>query len=212
MMETTATETVEGLKSTIADTFEINIFRRWGQGLQEGAKRGLGSVVDLLDRSQNALEDVGDTLYELGATASSWAADKLMDAVNAIKEITSSADFKNAGLGDQIKMLWDGVIGNPVAEWWDNTVVPWWDNTAVPWLEEKAADAGSAIGTGLTQGLLTLFGASDTLIDGAEEGAGIAGSFVQGFLTGSTGPPSRTRLLTPLEMYGTPYPHGQKLY
>lgn len=187
MMETTATETVEGLKSTIADTFEINIFRRWGQGLQEGAKRGLGSVVDLLDKSENALADVGDTLYELGATASSWAADKLMDAVNAIKEITSSADFKNAGLGDQIKMLWDGVIGNPVAEWWDNTVVPWWDNTAVPWLEEKAAGAGQAIGTGLTKGLLTLFGASDTLIDGTEQGAGIAGSFVQGFLDGFDG-------------------------
>lgn len=187
MMETTATETVKGLKSTIEDTFEINIFRRWGQGLQDGAKRGLGSVVDLLDKSENALADVGDTLYELGATASNWAADKLMDAVNAINEITSSADFKNAGLGDQIKMLWDGVIGNPLADWWDNTVVPWWDNTAVPWLEEKAAGAGQAIGTGLTKGLLTLFGASDTLIDGAEQGAGIAGSFVQGFLDGFDG-------------------------
>lgn len=187
MMDSVATETVEGLMSTIEDTFEINIFRRWGQGLQEGARRGLGSVVELLDKSENALADVGDTLFELGSVASNWVADKLMDAVSAINKITSSADFKNAGLGDQIKMLWDGVIGNPIADWWSDTVVPWWDSTVIPWIEDKAAGAGTAIGTGLTKGLLTLFGASDTLIDGAKEGAGIAGSFVQGFLDGFDG-------------------------
>lgn len=77
MMETTANETVEGLKSQLEDTFEINIARRWGQGLQDGAKRGLGSVLELLNRSEGSLEKFGDTVYEIGQNLSNWAADKL---------------------------------------------------------------------------------------------------------------------------------------
>lgn len=187
MMSKTANETVSGLKSQIEDTFEINTFRRWGQGLQDGAKKGLGSVVKLLNASEEGLISVGDTLYELGKTASNWVADKLWDAVKTIQDITSSSEFKSADLGGKVKMLWSGVVGDPVSEWWSTTVVPWWNYTAVPWIEDKAASAGKMIGTGMTQGLMALFGAGDTLIDGTEQGAGIAGSFVKGFVDGFDG-------------------------
>lgn len=181
MMETTANETVGGLWSQIQDAFEINIFRRWGQGLQDGAKRGFGAILDLLDSSEDALATFGDMVYDIGKSLSNWAADKLENVVATVKEITGTEEFQNASLGGKISMLWEGVVSNPLAEWWSSTVVPWWDSTAVPWLAERAASMGAAIGQGLTSALVTLFGGSDALIDGAEQGATIAGSFVQGF-------------------------------
>ena len=77
MMDKTANETVSGLWSQIEDTFEINVFRRWGQGLQDGAKKGFGSIVDLLDSSEDALKKFGDMLYDIGKEISNWGADKL---------------------------------------------------------------------------------------------------------------------------------------
>lgn len=185
MMDKTANETVEGLKSQIEDAFEINVFRRWGQGLQAGAKEGLGSLVGLLNDSEGALQDLGDTLYEVGRTASEWLADKLNGTISKIKEITSSFDFKNASLGEKIKMLWNGVIADPISRWWDETVVPWWDNKAVPWLADKAGDIGEAIGSGLGNGLQALLGVD--VVDAAEDGISIGASFARGFAEGFDG-------------------------
>ncbi len=185
MMEKTANETAAGLWSQIEDTFEINIFRRWGQGLQDGAKKGFGSIVELLDEADASLATFGDTVYKVGKTISNYLADRLKDAVATVQDITRSAEFKNASLGEKISMLWKGVIANPFSEWWKNTVMPWWDGTAVPWLSEKAAKLGKSIGTGLSKGLLALLGVD--YVGAAEDGASIAGGFVKGFLDGFDG-------------------------
>ena len=176
MMDKTANETVTGLWSQIEDTFEINIFRRWGQGLQDGAKSAFGSIVKLLDEADGALEEFGDTVYAVGKKISTWLADKLENAVERITEITSTFEFKEATLGGKIKMLWDGVIADPLKEWWDNGGR---DKTA-----ETAGKIGSWIGEMLTKGLLALFGATDILDEGVgtDAGSSVAGSFVQGFL------------------------------
>lgn len=176
MMDKTANETVEGLWSQIQDTFEINILRRWGQGLQDGAKRGFGSIVELLNEADGALEEFGDTVYEVGENVSDWLADKFENAVKRITEITGSFEFKNASLGEKISMLWNGVIVDPLEEWWEGGGQ---EKTA-----ETAGKIGSWIGEMLTKGLLALFGATDVLDEGvgSEAGSSIAGSFVQGFM------------------------------
>lgn len=176
MMDKTANETVEGLKSQLEDTFEINILRRWGQGLQDGAKRGFGEIVTLLDKADGALEQFGDTVYEVGKTISNWAADKLENTIKRITEITDSYEFRNASLGEKISMLWNGVIVDPLKEWWEGGGQ---QKTA-----ETAGKIGSWMGEMLTKGLLALFGATDVLDDGigTDAGSNIAGSFVQGFL------------------------------
>lgn len=119
MMDRTANETVEGLKSQIEDAFEINIFRRWGQGLQDGAKRGFGGVVKLLDEADTALDKFGDLLYEIGNKASNWLADKFENAIDRIMTIMDSYEFKNASMGEKVSMLWKGVVADPMKEWWD---------------------------------------------------------------------------------------------
>lgn len=174
MMEKTANETVEGLWSQIQDTFEINILRRWGQGLQDGAKRGFGSIVDLLGTADKALTDFGDTIYAVGKSLSNWAADKLEKAVKTIKEVTQTDTFKNASLGGKIKILWNEVIAEPFSKWWEGT--------GKAKVAEIAGSVGKAVGTGITGGLLALLGITSE--DALADGVSIGGSFVEGFLEG----------------------------
>ena len=176
MMDSMANETVEGLGSQIADAFNINVVRRWGQGLQDGAKRGFGSVVDLLDEAEGSLEKFGDTVYEIGKSFSNWAADKFEKSIARILEITDSYDFKNANLGEKISMLWNGVIVDPLKEWWENGGQ---QKTA-----ETAGDIGAWMGKAITSGLLTLFGVTDVFADsdfGESGGMSVAQSFAKGF-------------------------------
>ena len=179
MMDRTANETVEGLKSQLEDTFEINIFRRWGQGLQDGAKKGLGSVVSMLDTADKGLAKFGDTLYDLGSTISNYLANKLEYAVALINEVTGSDAFKNATLGGKFKILWDELISTPFSNWWNTK--------GQKKFSEVSGKIGKSIGTGITKGLLALFGASDSIIDGTEAGASVAGSFCKGFRDGFDG-------------------------
>lgn len=179
MMDSMANETVEGLISQMKDVFNINIVRKWGQGLQDGAKRGLGTLLGLLDNAEGALESMGDTVYELGATISNWAADKLENAVKRITEITETDEFKNATLGGKISLLWNGVVVDPLKEWWEGGG----RDKAI----ETAGKIGEWMGEAITSGLLAILGVTDILDDetagkmGEEGGMTIAQSFAKGF-------------------------------
>lgn len=145
MMNSMANETVEGLWSQITDVFEINIFRKWGQGLQDGAKRGFGTVTQLLEGAEDGLSKLGDMLYEIGKTASNWVADKLQVVVDKIMQITDTYEFQNADLGGKISMLWKGIVADPLTEWWENGGR---DKTI-----DTARDIGSAIAKGIFEAI-----------------------------------------------------------
>lgn len=185
MMDKTANETVEGLKSQIEDAFEINVFRRWGQGLQDGAKKGLGYVVDLLDSGKDGLKAFGDTVYEIGKEISNWGADKLEKFVKNLTALTQSDAFKNASLADKIKMIWNGTIMDPLKRWWNSDEVQSWIEEKKKWLAEKAAGWGESLGKGLTTGLLALFGVDVSGV--VEGGVNVGASFAKGFAEGFDG-------------------------
>ena len=173
-MERTANETVEGLKSQLADTFEINVMRKWGQGLQDGAKRGLGSVLALLDKSEDSLASFGDTVYEIGKELSNWAADKLEGTIDKILEVSESEEFKNASFGGKIKIMWDEVIAKPFGEWWDSK--------GKSFVASKMENLGEGLGSGMSKGLMALLGVDVVGITG--EASSIGGSFASGFAKG----------------------------
>lgn len=178
MMDATANETVQGLKSQIADAFEISIFRRWGQGLQDGARQGLGSVVELLNTAEDGLSNVGDLLYDLGSSISGWFADRFANAVERVNEITDTFDFQNASLGEKFSMLWKGVISDPIKEWWSENQ----DEFA-----KKASDLGQKAGRALSDGIKAILGIADVFDDTSlseNGGASIAQSFAKGFVDG----------------------------
>ena len=178
MMDRMGTQTVEGLKSTLEDTFEINVARKWGQGLQEGAKRGLGAVVELLDDADYALSEFGDLVYEVGSNISGWFADRFENAIDRAVEIMDSFEFSEASLPEKIGMLFKGVITDPLKEWWET------DGRDLA--AEKAADFGSWLGKGITEGvemlsngILYMLGLTPEKASG--EGKGIGASFWDAF-------------------------------
>lgn len=180
MMNKTANETMSGIRSQIGDTFEIAIFRRWGQGLQDGAKKGFGSVLELLDSSEAGLKKVGDLLFDLGSNISNWFANRMKAAVEIATALTETEEFKNAGLGGKIKILWDGIVADPIKEWWNGGG------------EQKAAATmgkiGSWLGKTISNILIGALNGTDALNGGGPEsvgektGSSIAESFVRGFL------------------------------
>lgn len=164
MMDSMANETVEGLWSQITDVFEINIFRKWGQGLQDGAKRGFGTVVQLLDEAEGALSEFGDMLYEIGKTASNWVADKFQGVVDKILEITDTFEFHNADLKGKISMLWKGLVSDPLKEWWENS--------GRDSFIEAGGKFGTWLGESITKGVEFLSGGILSLLGLDETGVG----------------------------------------
>lgn len=176
MMDKTANETVSGLKSQLEDVFEINIARRWGQGLQDGAKRGLGSIVELLNTAEKSLENFGDLVYDVGHELSNWAAGKLDKVVSTINDIAATDMFKEANIGKKAKMLWQGLVSDPLAEWWENGGQ---EKTA-----ETAGKIGNWMGQTLSNAILGILGVSDLLNEEFDTSAGmsVAQSFTKGFV------------------------------
>ena len=181
MMDSMANETVEGLWSQVQDTFEINVFRKWGQGLQDGAKKGFGTVLQLLEESEDALSEFGDLLYDVGKKISNWFAEKFQKAVDKILEITDTFEFKEASLGEKIAMLWKNVVADPIKKWFSEL---WTDEENI----EKATSFGQSFAEALTKGILAILGITDIFADtgaGAEsKGSNIAQGFAKGFVDG----------------------------
>ena len=181
MMDKTANETVDGLKSQIEDAFEINILRKWGQGLQDGAKRGLGSVLELLDSSEETLGKIGDTVYDIGKDLSNWAADKLEGTIDKILKVTDSAAFKNADTFGKVKILWDEVIAKPFGSWWDSTGQAWFEEKAKAATKSIAGAIVDVAGETLNLGFNALLNSGPL---GKTIAAGLAFKVAQGVMNG----------------------------
>lgn len=186
MMNKTANETVEGLKSQIEDTFEINVFRKWGQGLQDGAKKGFGSIVKFLDANEDRLSKFGDTLKGIGKQLSNWGANKLEETIDKLMKLTERSDFKNASLFGKFKIAWDEIIAEPFGKWWDAT--------GKPYIEGKFKSFGKLMGEGLTnatmalgKGILSLLGVDTSGMEVFKEASSVGSNFGKGFAEGFDG-------------------------
>ena len=176
MMDKMATSTFGGLMETIKDTLAIDVFSKWGEGLQSGGIKALSRISKLMDDSEEKLAEFGELLKEIGTTISNWVAAKLENSINRISKLMDTQEWKEAGIGGKIGILWNGVVVDPIKEWWENGG------------REKAAETaekvGKWLGGAITSGLLAVFGATEALNGentGGDVGAGVAKSFVSGF-------------------------------
>lgn len=176
MMDATANETVSGLISQLSDAYEISVKRRWGQGLQDGFKEALGTMVDLTETAEDGLANLGDMLYDLGSQASHFVADRFANAMERINDITGSYEFSTASLGEKFSMLWKGVVSDPLGEWWDSNQSDF---------AAKAGEIGGKMGEMLSNGIKSILGITDVFDDtelSENGGASIAQSFAKGFV------------------------------
>lgn len=120
MMDKTANRTASGLKSQIADTFQIGFVEKWGRGLQTGAVKGMSKLLDYLDEMSPKMDKWGDVLEDIGEDLSMGLVSKLESAGNKLDELVNRDDFQNASVGGKISIAWDELISNPFSEWWDS--------------------------------------------------------------------------------------------
>lgn len=109
--------------------------------------------------------------------------DDLMDFVDhkieqlqaKLKEISSTEEWKNADFFGKVKIAWREIIAEPFSEWWHTE--------GRQLLVAKASDIGNAIGSGISSGLLMLFGidVSSTVDEGMSVGRAFASGFAEGF-------------------------------
>ena len=175
-----ADRTVGGLIDQVKALFNTYVKLPWGEGLGAGFKDALVDVRDLIDENKDTLKKFCETAKEIGSKISSWFAEKVGNAMGRLKDIIESFEFKEAGLGEKLKMLWNGIIVDPLKEWWTEGGQ---QKTA-----ETAGKIGAWLGTAITKGLLAVFGIAD-IFDSDEAdrlaengGMSIAQSFADGFL------------------------------
>lgn len=120
MMDKTANRTASGLKSQLADTFQIGFVEKWGRGLQTGAIKGMSKLLDYLDEMSPKMDKWGDVLEDIGEDLSTGLVSKLESAGNKLDELFGREDFQNASIGGKISIAWDELITDPFSDWWDS--------------------------------------------------------------------------------------------
>jgi hypothetical protein len=169
-----ARTSASGIVGQIKDTFKIDVVKRWGKGIQEGAVRSLGSMLDLMEENDDLIVKLGDSLYKLGSTLSNTFADGVEKTSKRLLKVLKSPEFENASLGEKISIVWDEVVAKPFSEWWDGG--------GKKMIEEKAGQIGSGIGKGITNGLLALLGID--VVGATGDGVDIGKAFTEGFIDG----------------------------
>jgi tape measure domain-containing protein len=145
MMDDISQKTVSGIWSNIKDTLDIKVFERWGAGLKEGSIEGFSALVDFLDKSDAKLIKLGDKLYEIGSLLSNNVANAAEKALAKIIEISESPEFASASLGGKVKLMFDGVIGEPLSDWWNSK--------GKEQAQNIATEFGRLLGVGIVKGV-----------------------------------------------------------
>lgn len=174
---TKAVNNADGASKKMADTMLDNL---------EGSITLLQSALDGVklsfgQRLSPYVRGIADWLTEMMPDVES-ALNDMMDFVDRkvsklqakFHEISATDDWKNADFFGKANIAWDEFIVEPFAEWWEGT--------GKAKIAEKAGDFGSALGTGLNAGIMTLLGFD--VSDSLDEGANIGRSFAKGFADG----------------------------
>lgn len=136
-------KTALGLMSTLKDTFSNKILKEWGTGLWNGVKPALLKVTDWLDKNDNKVKELGNTLKKAGENVSKWIVGGLEKVGSKINSLVNSSEWKNATtLGSKFKLAWDKIIEEPFASWWSGKGQSWVTKTA----ENMGKGLGGALG------------------------------------------------------------------
>ena len=172
----TAVDNADGASQRMADTMLDNLSGKFTlfQSALDGVKISLGErvspyLVTALDWITAKMPDVESALMRGMDTV-----DGFVDgAKDKISSFASTSEWENADIFGKMHIVWDSLIGDPLADWWSGI-----EGT----IRGKATEIGTVIGEGLSGGLLTLLGID--IGEGINEGASIGASFAKGFARG----------------------------
>lgn len=146
-----------GLTSAITPVLEK--FRQW-------RKENPELIAQMAENIEKSVGDFADSVVN-----------KVTGMIEKVSALMNTQEFQDADLFGKIKIAWDELIGNPFSEWWEGT-----GKTMVA---EKMGDIGKGLGTGISNGILTLLGIDVSGVEG--EATSIGASFAKGFAEGFDG-------------------------
>jgi tape measure domain-containing protein len=153
MMEKTASKTARGLASQILDTFNVNIFTRWGRGLQESLLTRLDKVNGFFGKNQDKVKQWGDVLQRTSREASDWILRKFEVAFGYVqKKYLDNPDFQQLDFSGKVRFIFDDL---------NNLFSEWWNSKGQAQVENLSAKIGGALGGGIGGFIMTALGAAD---------------------------------------------------
>lgn len=191
MMEKAAERTVGGLWGQIQDMLQMNVFTRWGQGIQSALVPALKRVVDWIDVNDNAIKRWGDTLERVARDATQWVVERFSVAFEYVrKNYLENPEFKKLDFQGKIAFVFDDLM--KLAKDWYNRegreqlkeIGKWLGETLADGIEGAApriADAAILLGRVIATTLIETFLATmkesvwGSILIGAVTGAAIGG-------------------------------------
>lgn len=170
----------DGASKKMSDTMLDNLSGKWTlfKAALDGVKISLGErfepyLMEALDWLTEKMPVVEDVLLK-GMNSIDDFVDQSKDK---IAEFTATDEWKNADLFGKIGIAWDELIAEPFSEWWNST--------GKVKMAGFAKDLGTGIGSGISAGIMALFGIDVSSV--VDEGSSIGAQFAKGFSEGMQG-------------------------
>lgn len=175
MMENMSNQ-MNNLMLGVQSFLKNNVWMKLGEGINRSLKPFLADFRTWRNQNKGLIADMAKGISNFAAK---WSG-KVLGGVKAfgknLSDIITSDEFKSASGKDKFKMLWNGLVKDPLAEWWDGGGK---EKTIL-----TANKIGVWLGQTLSKVLLAAFGATEGLDGtdiGGSAGASIAAAFVNGF-------------------------------
>lgn len=108
----------KGMLAAIKDTFDAQILRRWGDGLRLGIQPHLQRLTEWIDQNQATIERWGNTLEQTARRAVDWVVQKLQELRRWIEQVMGSEAWRNAqSPWERLQVLWDAWWSGGGEQW-----------------------------------------------------------------------------------------------
>lgn len=175
MMEEMSNQ-MNNLMLGVSSFLKNNVWMKLGEGINRSLKPFLADFRTWRNENKGLIADMAKAISDFAAKWSGKVLSGVKKFGKMFSDIITSDEFKNASGKDKFKMLWNGLVKDPLAEWWDGGGK---EKTIL-----TANKIGVWLGQTLSKVLLAAFGATEGLDGtdiGGSAGASIAAAFVTGF-------------------------------
>ena len=166
-----------GVKSFVKNNWTMKL----GEGISASLKPFLVSFRTWRSRNSGLIAEWATRIRDIAEILSGRVLGSIKKIAGKVQEIFGSDTFQDAGLGGKMKLLWKGLVTDPLSEWWDHGG------------HEKTAATAQRIGeimgrmisealVGIFTGIATLTGNAGGIAEaGVDLGSSVAAAFAKGF-------------------------------
>lgn len=167
-----------GVKSFVKN----NLWMKLGEGISASLKPFLADFRTWRNENGALISEWATRIKDTAQILSGKVLGAVQNIASKVQGIMKTPEWAEAGIGGKAKMLWKGLITDPLSEWWNGGG----REKTIAAAGKIGAEAGSLLSKamlGLFRGIAGLTGKGSGMAEaGAEAGSSVAGAFINGFL------------------------------